>query len=55
MYFHDHLKRRLSVMLFIPGYFNPFLAYGVNKLMDDVVASGADGFIVVDLPPEEGR
>jgi tryptophan synthase alpha subunit len=37
------------------GYFNPFLNHGVEKLMDDVVAAGGDGFIVVDLPPDEGR
>jgi len=27
----------------------------VGKLMDDVVDAGGDGFIVVDLPPDEGR
>lgn len=37
------------------GYFNPFLAYGQEKLVADVAAAGGDGFIVVDLPPEEGR
>ncbi len=36
------------------GYYNPFLNYGAEKLMDDVAAAGGDGFIVVDLPPEEG-
>lgn len=39
----------------VAGYFNPFLAYGLEKLVDDVRAAGGDGFIVVDLPPEEGR
>jgi hypothetical protein len=37
------------------GYFNPFLAYGMDKLIADVADAGGDGFIVVDLPPEEGQ
>ena len=48
------------------GYLNPFLAYhaagdpradgalgGVPALARDAAAAGADGLIVVDLPPEE--
>lgn len=34
------------------GYCNPFLMYG-DSLMKDCVDSGVDGFIVVDMPPEE--
>lgn len=37
------------------GYFNPFLAYGLDKLMESCKAAGIEGFIVVDLPPEEGQ
>jgi tryptophan synthase len=36
------------------GYFNPFDAYGLDALAADSKAAGVDGFIVVDLPPEEG-
>jgi tryptophan synthase len=36
------------------GYYNPFLAYGLDKLMESSKKAGVDGFIVVDLPPEEG-
>ena len=36
------------------GYYNPFLAYGLDELMKDSKVAGIDGFIVVDLPPEEG-
>jgi len=36
-----------------PGYYNPLLAYGEDKAIRDAVTSGANGFIVVDLPPEE--
>ncbi|WP_375455258.1 tryptophan synthase subunit alpha [uncultured Methylobacterium sp.] len=35
------------------GYFNPIHSYGVARFLDDAVAAGIDGLIVVDLPPEE--
>lgn len=35
------------------GYFNPILAYGVERFTKDAAAAGIDGLIVVDLPPEE--
>lgn len=35
------------------GYFNPIHTYGVERFLDDAVAAGVDGLIVVDLPPEE--
>ena len=35
------------------GYFNPIHTYGVARFLDDAVAAGVDGLIVVDLPPEE--
>ncbi|MGE5188730.1 MAG: tryptophan synthase subunit alpha [Gemmatimonadota bacterium] len=41
------------VVLF--GYYNPFLSYGVPRLCRDARAAGVDGFLVVDLPPEESR
>ncbi len=35
------------------GYFNPIYKYGCDKFVSDAKAAGADGLIVVDLPPEE--
>jgi tryptophan synthase alpha chain len=35
------------------GYYNPFYAYGVDAFLKDAKAAGVDGFIIVDLPPEE--
>ncbi len=35
------------------GYYNPIWAYGRLRFLDDARASGVDGLIVVDLPPEE--
>lgn len=34
------------------GYYNPIYIYGVDKFLVDAKASGIDGLIVVDLPPE---
>ncbi|KAJ3373707.1 tryptophan synthetase [Kappamyces sp. JEL0680] len=45
--------RGLKVPVVFMGYYNPFLNYGEKLLMQDCKASGVDGFIVVDLPPEE--
>ena len=35
------------------GYLNPILAYGVERFCQDAEATGVDGLIVVDMPPEE--
>ncbi len=35
------------------GYYNPIYAHGTERFLDDAKAAGADGLIVVDLPPEE--
>lgn len=34
------------------GYYNPIYIYGVEQFLVDAKASGIDGLIVVDLPPE---
>ncbi len=34
------------------GYYNPIYIYGVERFLTDAKASGIDGLIVVDLPPE---
>jgi tryptophan synthase alpha chain len=34
-------------------YVNPVLAYGVQRFVEHAAASGIDGLIVPDLPPEE--
>lgn len=35
------------------GYYNPLLSYGEEKVLHDAKKAGVNGFIVVDLPPEE--
>ena len=43
----------VTVPLVLMGYYNPFLAYGLVRLVEDAARAGLDGFIVVDLPAEE--
>ena len=46
-------KRGLRAPILLMGYYNPILSYGEQKLLADSKAAGVNGFIVVDLPPEE--
>ncbi len=39
--------------IILMGYYNPIYAYGVDAFLTDALDAGADGLIVVDLPPEE--
>jgi tryptophan synthase len=43
----------LTVPVVLMGYCNPFIQYGEDRLCVEAKEAGADGFIVVDLPPEE--
>jgi tryptophan synthase alpha chain len=43
----------VAVPLIVMGYCNSFLAMGEERFISDAAAAGADGFIIVDLPPEE--
>ncbi|KAL7515458.1 hypothetical protein ACHAXN_013525 [Cyclotella atomus] len=44
----------LTVPVVLMGYYNPFFQMGINEMCAEAKEYGADGFIVVDLPPEEG-
>ncbi|KIJ69085.1 hypothetical protein HYDPIDRAFT_105659 [Hydnomerulius pinastri MD-312] len=46
-------NKGLTVPLLLMGYYNPMLAYGEEKAIHDASQAGANGFIMVDLPPEE--
>ncbi len=39
--------------IILMGYANPLFSYGYAQFTKDASASGVDGLIVVDLPPEE--
>ncbi len=60
----QHMKKTLSLVKAFPrrqsrtplvlmGYYNPIYVYPVDRFIADVVDAGADGLIVVDMPPEE--
>lgn len=42
-----------STPVVLMGYANPIEAYGVHEFARDAAASGVDGVLVVDYPPEE--
>jgi len=48
--FREHDSATPIVLM---GYFNPIYSYGVPAFLKDALGAGADGLIVVDLPPEE--
>ena len=48
-------KRGVTIPFILMGYFNPMLAYGLEKFVRDAAEAGADGFIVPDLPMEEAE
>jgi tryptophan synthase len=43
----------LTIPVVLMGYYNPFLQFGIENLCAKSAEAGADGFIIVDLPPEE--
>jgi tryptophan synthase alpha chain len=47
------IRRFSQVPIVLFSYYNPILAYGLDRFYREAVASGADGVLVVDLPPEE--
>jgi len=48
-------KRGVDIPLVLMGYYNPMLAYGLEKFIHDAREAGADGFIIPDLPMEEAE
>ncbi|UJR78825.1 tryptophan synthase subunit alpha [Sandaracinus amylolyticus] len=46
-------RARTSVPILLFGYYNPLAARGEAKVVREAKDAGADGFLVVDLPPEE--
>ena len=49
----EHLRGRTSIPIILFSYYNPILAYGTERFYRDALSAGADGALVVDLPPEE--
>ncbi|WVQ95504.1 tryptophan synthase, beta subunit [Kwoniella sp. CBS 9459] len=52
-YVREARAQGLKVPVIFMGYYNPILAYGEEKAVQDAKEAGANGYIIVDLPPEE--
>jgi tryptophan synthase alpha chain len=50
---HEFRSDDTTTPLVLMGYANPLYQYGLEKFVHDAQAAGVDGFIIVDLPPEE--
>jgi tryptophan synthase alpha subunit len=46
-------SRGLKTPVMLMGYYNPVLRYGDERMLKDCKEAGVNGFIMVDLPPEE--
>lgn len=47
------LRKETAIPIVLFGYYNPILQYGPGRFAADSARAGADGCLVVDLPPEE--
>ncbi|GMF24984.1 unnamed protein product [Phytophthora fragariaefolia] len=45
----------LTAPVVLMGYYNNIMQYGEDKICPDAQEAGVDGFIIVDLPPEEAK
>ena len=50
----DARSQGLQAPVIFMGYYNPILAHGEARACRDGAAAGIDGWIVIDLPPDEG-
>jgi len=48
-------RDKLGIPIVLFTYFNPIHARGVERFAEQAAASGVDGVLCVDLPPEEGE
>ena len=51
----EGFRAQSETPLLLMGYVNPVLRYGVADFCRDAAASGVDGLILPDLPPEEAE
>lgn len=51
----DFRSKDKTTPVVLMGYYNPIYIYGVERFLADAMTAGADGLIIVDLPPEEDK
>lgn len=49
------VRKNTDIPIILFSYYNPIFAYGIEKFCKDAHEAGADGVLVVDLPPEESN
>ena len=48
-------EKDANTPIILMGYFNPIFRFGVEEFILESKNAGVDGFIIVDLPPEEDK
>ena len=48
----EEIRRVSNIPILLMGYWNVFLQFGREKVLERAVGAGVDGFIIPDLPPE---
>ncbi|MFL5628866.1 MAG: tryptophan synthase subunit alpha [Ktedonobacteraceae bacterium] len=49
----QQVAAKSDVALLLMGYYNPVMAYGIERFCQTAAESGVSGLIIPDLPPEE--
>jgi tryptophan synthase alpha chain len=49
------VQRKISIPIILFSYYNPIFIYGEERFISLAQEAGADGVLVLDLPPEEGE
>jgi tryptophan synthase alpha chain len=49
----EYRQENSTTPIILMSYYNPILKFGLDKIFFEAKKSGVDGFLIVDLPPEE--
>jgi len=49
------LRKNTEMPICLMTYYNPVFCFGEKRFVDQALASGVDGLIIPDLPPEEAK
>ncbi|MFH1783405.1 MAG: tryptophan synthase subunit alpha [bacterium] len=53
--FVKKIRKRTQIPIALMTYYNPVYTFGIGNFAKTALASGVDGLIIPDLPPEEGQ
>ena len=51
----EAIRNETEIPIILFSYYNPIFVYGVARFYRDAIQAGADGVLIVDLPPEESE